>query len=152
MRTHNLIRGVSLVALQVALCATSAAHHSPAAQYDLSKRVTITGVVTEYRFVNPHALIFFDVAGKSGGVQGWVAEGGNTSALQHLGWTGGEIRPGDEVTIVGNPSRDGSAAVNWQTVTVSGGPRLAGGNGSFIFPALEARWRQHTDGAGHHRP
>jgi Family of unknown function (DUF6152) len=131
----------------VAFSAGAAAHHSPAAQYDLSKRITITGVVTEYRFVNPHALIFLDVPGHDGGIEEWVAEGGNTGVLQHLGWTGDEVRPGDEITVVGNPSRDGSETVNWQSVTVAGGPVLAGGNGSFIFPALQARWRRYT--AGH---
>lgn len=75
-----------------------------------------------------------------------MAEGGNTSVLMHLGWSGDEIHPGDKVTIVGNPSRDGSAAINWQSVTVAGGPVLAGGNGSFIFPALQARWQRFTAG------
>lgn len=145
-------RPCSLVALLAAFSTATMAHHSPGAHFVLSKRVTIVGTVTEYRFENPHALIFLDVVAEDGSVERWMAEGGNTSALQHLGWTGEEINPGDEVTVVGNPSRDGSRTINWQTITVSGGRRLAGGNGSFIFPALEARWRQHTDGAGHHRP
>jgi hypothetical protein len=134
----------SLVLLLVSLSTTAMAHHSPAAHFVLSKRVAITGTVVEYRFENPHALVVLDVAREDGGVERWVAEGGNTSALQHLGWTGNEISPGDEITVLGNPSRDGSRTINWQTITVSGGRRLAGGNGSFIFPALEARWRRHT--------
>lgn len=126
------------------LSMTTVAHHSPAAHFILSKQVTIAGTVTEYRFENPHALIFFEVAREDGGVERWVAEGGNTSALRHLGWTGGELHAGDEITVVGNPSRDGSRTINWQTISIAGGRRLAGGNGSFIFPALEKRWRQHT--------
>jgi Family of unknown function (DUF6152) len=136
---------LSLLVLQLASFSTTAmAHHSPAAHFVLTERSVITGTVTEYRFENPHALVFLDVAGKDGSVERWMAEGGNTSALQHLGWTGGEISPGDEVTIVGNPSRDGSRTINWQTITVLGGRQLAGGNGSFIFPALQARWQRHT--------
>jgi Family of unknown function (DUF6152) len=134
----------SLLALLAALSTTTMAHHSPAAHFVLTKRITIAGTVTEYRFENPHALIFLEVTGDDGSSQRWMAEGGNTSALQHLGWTGHEIKAGDAITIVGNPSRDGSRTINWQTITLSGGRRLAGGNGSFIFPALEARWRQHT--------
>ncbi len=138
----------SLLALQLAFfSAASVAHHSPAAQFVLSERVTITGVVAEYRFVNPHALIFIDAVGPDGSVERWMAEGGDTSALSHLGWTGSEINPGDEITIVGNPSRDGSRTLNWQAITVSGGRQLAGGNGSFMFPALEARWRRYTANA-----
>jgi Family of unknown function (DUF6152) len=133
-----------LLALLAAISTPTMAHHSPAAEFVLTKVVTITGTVTEYRFENPHALIFLDVTGHDGIPQRWVAEGGNTSALQHLGWAGDEVKPGDTITIVGNPSRDGSQKINWQTITLSGGRRLAGGNGSFIFPALEARWRQHT--------
>lgn len=136
---------LSLLVLQLAsFSTTTMAHHSPAAHFVLSERIMITGTVTEYRFENPHALAFLDVAREDGGMERWMAEGGNTSALQHLGWAGDEIDLGDEVTIVGNPSRDGSRTVNWQTITVLGGRQLAGGNGSFIFPALQARWQQHT--------
>jgi Family of unknown function (DUF6152) len=136
---------LSSLVLPLALFSTAAlAHHSPTAQFVLSERIAITGVVTEYRFVNPHALIFLDVVADDGSVEHWMAEGGNTSALRHLGWTGDEIDVGDEITLVGNPSRLGTKTLNWQTITVPGGRQLAGGNGSFIFPALQARWRQHT--------
>ena len=143
---------LSSLVLPLALFSTAAlAHHSPAAQFEgvslsasRGERIAITGVVTEYRFVNPHALIFLDVVGGNGRVEHWMAEGGNTSALRHLGWTGEEINVGDSITLVGNPSRLGSKTLNWQTITVPGGRRLAGGNGSFIFPALQARWRQHS--------
>jgi Family of unknown function (DUF6152) len=141
MRYERPLLGLVLASLSM----TTAAHHSPAAHFDLSKRVTIAGTVTEFRFENPHALIFFEVAREDGSVEPWVAEGGNTGALRHLGWTGSELRLGDEVTVVGNPSRDGSRTINWQTIAIAGGPQLAGGNGSFIFPALEKRWRRHRE-------
>jgi hypothetical protein len=139
-----LIRLSLIVAMSVTPAAVSA-HHAPAAAFVLDERTSITGTVVEYRFVNPHAIVILDVTLEDGSVEQWSAEGGTPTALVRDGWTGQELKAGDRVTIIGNPSRDGSRAINWQAIVLSEGRQLGGGNGlPSMVPALERRWREHV--------
>jgi hypothetical protein len=81
------------------------AHHSPAMLYDLSREVTVVGVVTEYNLGNPHMRIYLDVD-NNGTTEKWLAEGGSRTQLMRVGWTGEEVHPGDKVTVRGHPARD----------------------------------------------
>jgi hypothetical protein len=118
-----------LLAIVVAtLTANARAHHNSAPLYDFSRSVTITGVVTEVRFLNPHARIHLDVTDSSGSARNWLAEGANVIALRLHGWTGEEMKPGDRITVKGAPSRDGTPRVEWSEITLPNGRVLGGGN------------------------
>lgn len=108
------------------------AHHNSSSIYNLQETTTVDGVVLEFRFVNPHARVYFEVPEDGGDVVRWMAEGGNPMMLRRLGWTGEEVKPGDRVRVTGAPSRDGSPMIEWQTITLLDGTELGGGNG---FPA-----------------
>ena len=56
------------------------AHHSPAMLYDLSREITVEGVVTEYQLGNPHMRIYLDVD-NNGTIEKWLAEGGSRTQL-----------------------------------------------------------------------
>ena len=121
------MRKRTLAALFAAIAAQSAgAHHSAAVYYRLDEQVTLEGVVTRYNLANPHTQIYLTVQGADGTRKEWLAEGGSRTALIRKGWTGDEVKPGDSVRIVGNPSRDGSNAVHWQTVILADGKQLWG--------------------------
>lgn len=107
-------------------------HHNSLPIYNLEETTTVDGVVLEFRFVNPHARIYFEVSEDGGEAVRWMAEGGNPMMLRRLGWTGEEVKPGDRVRVTGAPSRDGSPMIEWQTITLPDGTELGGGNG---FPA-----------------
>ena len=72
---------------------------------DMTKELTVTGVVTEYQHGNPHMRIYLDV-NNNGTTEHWLAEGGSKTQLVRAGWTGEEVKPGDKVTIRGQPPRD----------------------------------------------
>lgn len=112
----------SLVLLAVALVplAHVGAHHSPAMLYDLSREITVEGVVVEYVLGNPHMRIYLDVD-NDGTKERWLAEGGSRTQLLRAGWTGDEVVPGDEVTVRGHPSRDGSKLVHMEYLTLPDG-------------------------------
>jgi hypothetical protein len=97
-----------------------AAHHSPAMLYDLSREITVQGVVTEYQLGNPHMRIYFDVDNE-GTIEKWLAEGGSRTQLLRVGWTGNEVAPGDKVSVRGHPSRDGSKLVHMEYLTLPDG-------------------------------
>ena len=119
---------VALTVVVVALSPNAHAHHNSAPIYDFSESVTITGVVTEVRFLNPHARIHLDVTDSGGAVRNWLAEGANVIALRLHGWTGEEMKPGDRITVKGAPARDGTPRVEWSEITLSDGRVLGGGN------------------------
>jgi hypothetical protein len=97
--------GVLLLVLGAVPLAQVAAHHSPAMLYDLTKEITVEGIVTEYQLGNPHMRIYFDVD-NNGTTEKWLAEGGSRTQLMRVGWTGEELKPGDKVVIRGHPPRD----------------------------------------------
>ena len=83
------------------------AHHA-ATNYETDKLITVTGTVTEFRFVNPHPHVYFQVKDEAGNVAEWIAEsGGPPARWYNSGWRANALKPGDAVTITGGPSKDG---------------------------------------------
>jgi hypothetical protein len=142
------MKAVTIAALVVAsiVPCIARAHHNSATIYRLSESMTISGVVTEVHFVNPHARIVLDVIDESGVSRQWSAEGANIIALRLHGWTGDEMKPGDKITVKGAPSRDGSARIEWTEIVLPDGTSLGGGNGfpkerDELFERLEQQRR-----------
>jgi hypothetical protein len=100
---------VPLVAAAVALLVVSGpifAHHSNAI-FDAGKRVTITGIVTEWFWANPHCLLSLDVKSADGQVVRWVAETQAPPNMIPFGWSRQSFKPGEEVTVTVEPARSG---------------------------------------------
>ena len=98
-----------LMALSVALTVAALpglAHHA-GATYDSEHPVTLTGTVTGYQLVSPHTQIIFDVKDDKGNVTSWTALSGPPQRLYRAGWRADTLKPGDQVTITGAPSKDG---------------------------------------------
>ena len=103
MRKSLLFLGLAAICVPAA----ALAHHSFAVYFDSAKEVTIKGKVTAFRFTNPHGTIVLDVTDDQGRVREWRAETNAPVVLQRRGWTRTSIKPGEEITIQGWPSRDG---------------------------------------------
>jgi Family of unknown function (DUF6152) len=89
------------------LAASSAAfaHHGTAA-YDTSKIVTVKATMTEFRFINPHVQLFFDVKNDKGEVEKWQAELTAPNKLTRAGWDKHTLKPGDLITASGYVSKN----------------------------------------------
>ena len=98
--------GFALILLGCAAAAN--AHHSFPVYYVPDKIIKVTGVVTGFRFRNPHGLIFFTVRGKDGTRAQWKAETNSPNILRRRGWSEDAFKPGQRITVEGYPSRDGS--------------------------------------------
>jgi hypothetical protein len=109
-----------------ALCLGSAAHahHSFAVHFVGAKIISISGVVREFRFTNPHGLVFLDAVDADGSHAEWRAETNSPNILRRRGWTPGSIKAGDEVTIEGYPARDGSNSMRIYRVVYPDGREL----------------------------
>ena len=97
------------------------AHHSFAAEFDINKPVTITGVLTKMEWVNPHGWIYVDAKGPNGEVQHWSIEAGGPTQLLRRGLRKDDFPAGTEVIITGYRARDGSFTANGQSVKLKDG-------------------------------
>ena len=103
----------------------SSAHHGASVVYDLNQKVSMTGTVTDFQFVNPHVLIFFEVTGEAGTAVVWSAGLTSPNRLARSdGWSKDTLKPGDQVSITGSPARGGAPSLWVQQVTVGGDPLL----------------------------
>ena len=81
------------------------AHHSYAATYDNSAEVKLEGKVLQFVFRNPHTFVQVQAPDQKGVQQRWAVEWAGTSQLSNSGVTRESLKVGDEITIVGRPSR-----------------------------------------------
>ena len=92
-----------------------AAHHS-FSMFEMDKNVTYAGVVVDYKWNNPHVHFTIDIKPAPGvepsTVGRWDVEGGSTNIMTRQGWTRATLKPGDPITLVGHPMRDGSKGIS----------------------------------------
>ena len=92
------------------------AHHS-GAMFEDKKEVTLTGVVKEFQFTNPHSWLLVDVKGPNGKVTTWGFEAEGPSSMIRAGIRLKDFAPGTPVTITGRPMKDGRPAALWVKAT-----------------------------------
>ena len=81
------------------------AHHAISGVYDSSRPATIHGVVTQFRFVNPHPFVMMTVQSAAGAAQSWTLEMDNRSELADIGVTNDTLKPGDRIVVTGSLGR-----------------------------------------------
>jgi hypothetical protein len=105
------------------------AHHS-FAMFDMNKDLTLTGTVREFQWQSPHSWLDIMVKDKSGKVGEWSLEMGAPNALYRRGWRQLSVSPGDQVTAVLHPLRDGRHGGSLVSVLLPDGRQLFGSGGS----------------------
>ena len=112
--------------LAACLVATSVVAHHANSAYDRSTTISVTGTVTQWQFINPHAGIWLEVADENGDVQVWSGEFQSVQDLYRMfGWNKDTFEPGDEVTIIGNPDRRPGQNSMWtEAVVFADGTRV----------------------------
>ena len=126
MRAKSLARAACLGLLVSVVPAV--AHHSFAAEYDTSKPIKVTGVVTKMEWMNPHARFYVDVKEADGTVSTWNFELGAIPVLLKQGWRKDALKPGDQVTVEGNRAKDESHTAAARVVLLPDGRRVFGGS------------------------
>jgi hypothetical protein len=114
----NIISRTAAVVIAAACLSAPrlAAHHGTNSNYDRSKQWTAKAVVTEFKYVNPHAQLFFDVTDDKGNVTHWSGELlPNPAQLLRNGWTRKRsteaMQYGTKIVVTVAPSRAGGEAV-----------------------------------------
>jgi hypothetical protein len=102
-------RKSAVLGLAAVLCGAvpALAHHS-FAMFDRQKEITLKGTVKEFQWTNPHSFIEIEVADTQGVITPYSIEMNSPNNLTRQGWKSTALKPGDKVTVVMNPLRDGS--------------------------------------------
>lgn len=109
------------------------AHHG-AASYDTSKMTTLKGIVTSVKWMNPHAEINIDVSEQTGRAEKYIVESVSPLGLSRLGWTKDSLKPGDQITVTGNLSKNGTHILRLKKIVFPTGQELTLQNGE-DYPA-----------------
>jgi hypothetical protein len=121
----------------------ASAHHARSPVYDGARLVTVEGVVQEFRFVNPHSTMTLDVVDPSGKAVVWNVEFAGVLNLTRGGWTAETFKPGERVSVTGEPAHSGASAMYFR--------RAKRANGEDVLPpgaeeieAIDALRRQRA--------
>jgi hypothetical protein len=86
----------------------ASAHHSFSAYYFEEQSITLEGIVQEFQYRSPHAILVFTAPDASGRTQTFAAEWSNPRRLSGQGITASTLKPGDVVIVTGSPGRTAS--------------------------------------------
>jgi hypothetical protein len=105
------------------------AHHSAAATYDISKKITLAGKVSKLEWKNPHIFYYIDVQDETGKVTTWAIESTAPNQLYRAGWRKQDLNIGDTVTLKdSSPSRDGAKKAYGGKLTLADGRTVFSGS------------------------
>jgi len=107
--------------------ASLSAHHGKA-EFDIGKRVTVTGTVTKWSWSNPHCFLDLDVKGYNGPAVHWVIETQPPRSVTAGGFSQHIFRPGDEVTVTLEPVKNGRPLGRMLEVVLPNGKKLVTGH------------------------
>lgn len=114
---------VTLVTLALAILPAArglGAHHSVPVNFDQSREVTIEGVLTEIRWINPHSRFRVDVTNPDGTKVEWLVEMGAANTMKRAGFPMERFAVGDRISITGAPGRRERAVLLQETVLPDG--------------------------------
>ena len=126
-------RLVTVLTVGLLMSVPLSAHHGGAA-FDIGKSVTLKGTVVQWVYSNPHLLLTLDVKGEDGTVVQWLVETQAPGIMYPAGYRRDTFKPGDEVTVVVSPARNGRPVGHIREVVTAAGWTLGGGGTSVPKP------------------
>lgn len=120
----NKILAALIGAIGILVLSTPVLAHHGRSNYDVTSTATVKGIVTEFEWTNPHALIHIDVTDESGKVEKWIAETNSPNTLSRQGWNKNTVKVGDQITLVGHRVKGGGNYINFSKITWPDGRML----------------------------
>lgn len=98
----------------VALTASAAMAHHGWGNYDAAQVLTLTGVIKEMTYANPHGTLTLETPGKT-----WTVTLAPPFRMQNRGLPPEVLKPGTTVTVVGYPNRNDPTEMRAERITVN---------------------------------
>ena len=108
------MKGLKIAVFLAALASANAsvAHHSFAATFKADESNTVEGVITDFRFRNPHVIINLNVTNDDGSITNWMVEGSAATGWRRSGWENDSLLIGETLRVTGSATIDGSPMVS----------------------------------------
>jgi hypothetical protein len=119
------IRAICLAGAAAALSAIPALAHHSFAMFDQSMTVEVHGTVKELLWTNPHSWLQIMAADENGEMVEWSIEMSAPGALMRDGWTRESVAPGDTVTVMAHPIRNGTSGGQFVSIILANGQQLS---------------------------
>jgi hypothetical protein len=113
---RKLLIVLAAIAILEMFSGVARAHHGVAG-YDMTKTVTLHGIVSKFDWSNPHVVVYVDAKNDSGDLQHWTIEFAAPIHMVRAGWTKNAMKTGDDITIDTHPSRNGAPVGISSTIT-----------------------------------
>ena len=115
---------IALLAVLMMIAATPVVAHHSFAMFDRSRQVSISGTVKAFQYTNPHSWVIVTVPGANGQDVDWGFESEGPSTLLRAGIKHSSLNPGEKVTAIAYPMRDGRPAGSLISITKADGAVL----------------------------
>jgi len=105
----------AILAALLLVASAAVAHHSVSGQFDTNKSLTLKGTISKVQWMNPHIYLFLDVKEADGTVSSWALETLPTAMMRKAGLSKEAVmgNPGEVVTVILVPARDGTKHLGW---------------------------------------
>ena len=117
-------------------------HHAYTAEFDTTKPVKMTGMLSRVEWANPHIWIYLDVKNPDGTVTNWGFSASPPGMLMRRGITKTTLKLGEVLTVAGHRAKDGSNNASGNVVTFSDGRDALVGQDQALHPAELAAPKQ----------
>ncbi len=131
MKLHLAVAGALLLGMMPA----ARSHHAYTAEFDTTKPVKLSGVLTKLEWANPHIWIYLEVKDENGKSAIWGFSASPPGMLQRRGITKNSLKVGDVLTISGHRAKDGSNNASGNIVTFADGRDALIGQDQVLRPA-----------------
>jgi hypothetical protein len=121
--------GVVIAVVVLLYAAPLIAHHSFAAEFDVTKPIVLKGTLTKVELTNPHSWLYLNVRDeKTGKTSNWAVETSAPTALLRAGGDKKTLAVGTQIIVDGWLARDGSQTVNGRTIKTADGKAINAGS------------------------
>ncbi|PYS20012.1 MAG: hypothetical protein DMG11_30745 [Acidobacteria bacterium] len=139
MISMTRLRRLFILTWTLQLAAVAAvAHHAYTAEFDATRPIKLSGVLTKVEWSNPHIWLYLDVKDDKGNVTNWGFSASPPGMLQRRGITKNTLKVGEVLTISGHRAKDGSNNASGNVVTFADGRDALIGQDQALNPT-EAR-------------
>jgi len=128
-----------IVAALLAATASPAYSHHSFAVFDLGKTIVFKGTLKDLQWTNPHVWIRVEVLEKDKPVT-YEFECAAISVLKRAGWTRDTVKPGDAITVIGHPYKDGRPGGSVDYLILKDGSKVGSGDaipGALTVPGVQ---------------
>jgi hypothetical protein len=108
------------ILLAIVLMTTAVAAHHSHGNYNMTAYTTLTGVVKEVHWINPHTWIYIEVKDEKGEPTMWALEGASVIQVERRGWKKDMLKVGSTIGVRCHQLRDNSSGCLLGFITLEG--------------------------------